>query len=178
MRKPNIYDENFSERMKLIGETYFKGNYSEFARAVGVAQASLARWVKGEADPSRTNLIKIAEAANVSLEWLALGTQTISPKENEIANQDSFLDDFELIPYYSIRASAGYGAFNDGSAEPSRYLAFTREWLNRKRLNVKDLVMISAVGDSMEPNIYDGDILLVDMSNKTPRDGRIYIIRV
>lgn len=76
MSKPNIYDQSFSERMQWIAKNKFDGNYSLFARAVGVVQPSLVRWVKGEADPTRTNLIKIAQAADVSLEWLALGIET------------------------------------------------------------------------------------------------------
>lgn len=86
MSKPNIYDEDFSERMKAIGQNSFKGNYSQFARAVGVAQASLARWVKGEADPSRSNLVKIAEVAGVSLEWLATGKGHQQNKTEETTN--------------------------------------------------------------------------------------------
>lgn len=83
MSKPNIYDENFSERMRTIGQNSFRGNYSEFARAVGVAQASLSRWVKGEADPSRSNLVKIAEVTGVDLEWLATGKERKKNKTEE-----------------------------------------------------------------------------------------------
>ncbi|OBX07819.1 hypothetical protein QV08_06685 [Gallibacterium salpingitidis] len=89
-----------------------------------------------------------------------------------------FISTFELIPYFSIKASAGYGAFTEGSAKPTRYLAFTKEWIARKGLHKKDLVMISATGDSMEPSIYNGDVLLVDTSNKDARDGSIYVIRI
>lgn len=83
MSKVKIYDPHFSERMKFILETKFGNNNSEFARSVGVAVTSLNRWVIGEADPSRTNLVKIAEVAEVSLEWLATGQ---SDEEADIFN--------------------------------------------------------------------------------------------
>lgn len=73
MSKAKIYDPHFSDRVKFILETKFQNNNSEFARTVGVAVTSLNRWVSGEADPSRTNLVKMAEVADVSLEWLATG---------------------------------------------------------------------------------------------------------
>ncbi|OOF68226.1 hypothetical protein BKG89_07655 [Rodentibacter caecimuris] len=73
MAKIKIDDPSFAERMKFIVETRFKNNNSELARAVGVAVTSLNRWLSGEADPSRSNLVKIAKVANVSLEWLATG---------------------------------------------------------------------------------------------------------
>lgn len=59
---------------KLLSEQ-FSNNNSEFARAVGVAVSSLNRWIIGEAEPSRRNLIKIAEATGVSLQWLATGLE-------------------------------------------------------------------------------------------------------
>jgi putative phage repressor len=39
------------------------------------------------------------------------------------------------------------------------------------------LSIVTARGDSMEPTINNGDMLLVDMSKKVPRDSSIYIIR-
>ena len=73
MSKSKIQDSAFSERMKLLLETKFGNNNSEFARSVGVAVTSLNRWLDGDADPSRTNLIRLAQAADANIEWLALG---------------------------------------------------------------------------------------------------------
>lgn len=77
MSKAKIYDPEFAKRINLILENKFNGNSSEFARSIGVAVTSLNRWLIGEADPSRTNLIKTAEVSGVSIEWLATG------KDNE-----------------------------------------------------------------------------------------------
>ncbi|MDH3001002.1 hypothetical protein A1D23_11120 [Chelonobacter oris] len=112
-------------------------------------------------------------------EALGFKVEPVTNKEVKYTEDElSYMGDFEFIPYYAIRASAGYGAFTEGTAEPTRHLAFTKEWIARKGLRKKDLVMISAVGDGMEPSIYDGDVLLVDTGNKTPRDGKIYVIRI
>lgn len=66
--KKNDY---FPERIDFIIDKL--GGPSEVARQTGVTLSTIARWRKGEADPSRTNLVKIAEVAEVSLEWLATG---------------------------------------------------------------------------------------------------------
>lgn len=81
MSKAKIYDPEFAKRLNLILKNKFNGNSSEFARSIGVAVTSLNRWLIGEADPSRTNLIKTAEVSGVSIEWLATG------KDNEPAKQ-------------------------------------------------------------------------------------------
>lgn len=43
------------------------------AEAAEVSTSVLSKWRRGESDPSRSRLIKMATAAGVSLEWLATG---------------------------------------------------------------------------------------------------------
>src|ERR1700732_3338921 len=43
------------------------------ARAVGVSPSAFRKWLKGEAEPSRERLVALAEAASVSVGWLAGG---------------------------------------------------------------------------------------------------------
>lgn len=181
MSKPNIYDENFSNRMKLIAEKSFKNNYSEFARAVGVAQASLARWVKGEADPSRTNLIKITEAGDVSLDWLALGVGNMDEVEpqakksevNLIASND---ETFSVIEdCREVRISAGGGGFND-EYKPYQTTKVEKAWLDSRRLKAEDCAMFLVSGDSMYPTLKDGEEIIVDRSKKELKDGKIFVL--
>ena len=181
MSKPNIYDENFSNRMKLIAEKSFKNNYSEFARAVGVAQASLARWVKGEADPSRMNLIKIADASGVNLEWLALGVgdmddtkpQTVKQDINlQAGNDETFA---EIEDCREVRLSAGGGAFNNGYEEITT-TKVERAWLQSRRLKAKDCAMFLVSGESMYPTLKDGEEIIVDRSKRELTEGKIFVL--
>lgn len=181
MSKPNIYDENFSNRMKLIAEKSFKNNYSEFARAVGVAQASLARWVKGEADPSRMNLIKIADASGVNLEWLALGIgdmdeakpQAVKHDINlQASNDETFI---EIEDCREVRLSAGGGAFNNGYEEITT-TKVERAWLQSRRLKAKDCAMFLVSGESMHPTLKDGEEIIVDRSKRELTEGKIFVL--
>lgn len=181
MSKPNIYDESFSNRMKLIAEKSFKNNYSEFARAVGVAQASLARWVKGEADPSRMNLIKIADASGVNLEWLALGIgdmdeakpQAVKHDINlQASNDETFI---EIEDCREVRLSAGGGAFNNGYEEITT-TKVERAWLQSRRLKAKDCAMFLVSGESMYPTLKDGEEIIVDRSKRELTEGKIFVL--
>ena len=40
------------------------------------------------------------------------------------------------------------------------------------------MVLMRVAGDSMEPEIKDNDVVLVDTSNTTPRPGRLFAIAV
>ncbi|MGD9861506.1 MAG: helix-turn-helix transcriptional regulator [Marinobacterium sp.] len=85
--------------------------------------------------------------------------------------------EFVLIPGYNVQVSTGHGAF-PADEKPSRKLAFRRKWLRYRGLNEKDLVLVFARGDSMEPTISDNNTLMIDTSNTELSNGLIYVIRV
>ena len=86
-------------------------------------------------------------------------------------------DELEMIPYYEVYASAGYGSFNLDAYEPDDYIGLSRRWLNQRGFRINHLTFFQAEGDSMYPTIGDGEALLIDLSEKMPKDGRIYILR-
>ncbi|TVP12669.1 transcriptional regulator [Shewanella sp. MSW] len=88
-----------------------------------------------------------------------------------------FLDEFALIPGYRIQVSAGNGSLNPDQREPVRHLAFRRKWLKFRGFNEKDLAIVWAKGDSMEPTISNNDTLVVHLGRNKPADGHIYIFR-
>ncbi len=91
MEKINV---EFAERMAFVLDI-FKGNVSELARNAGIAQPSAARWISGQSDPQMSNLVRLADAAKVSLEWLATGKGEpfpAQPQEMSLADNVSRTD--------------------------------------------------------------------------------------
>lgn len=88
MSKPNIYDLGFSKRIeKLIRE--HGGSINSFASKLDVSPPTVTRWLKGLADPTRTNLIKIAQATGVAVEWLATGEESDITKKQNVHTHNS-----------------------------------------------------------------------------------------
>jgi len=55
------------------------------------------------------------------------------------------------------------------------HLAFREEWVRTELgANPKNLVLISAIGDSMEPTLRAGDLLLIDRSDAGVKQDAIY----
>ena len=65
------FNVEFAKRMEIVVKRL--GSVSELARRVDVAYPTATKWVKEGAEPSTTNLIKIADASQVNLLWLATG---------------------------------------------------------------------------------------------------------
>lgn len=96
----------------------------------------------------------------------------------ETANGDTLTHapEFTLIPFYNVEASAGGGSVIHSEEQISQ-VAFRKDWIKNKGLQEKYLAAIKAKGDSMEPTLYDGDMLLVDTNIKEVKDDSIYIIQ-
>ncbi len=107
----------------------------------------------------------------------------VSLEDSEQAYNDSLdiisdiPDDFVLMPVYDTQPPAGH-ANPEESGPQTGHLAFRRHWLRAKGLNVKDLAIITAQGDSMEPTISNGDIMLVDTSIDKIIDDALYIVQI
>lgn len=171
--------------METLGE-----RIARLRKAAGHSQtalASLCGWENGQArignyerdtrEPNISDLRQIANALSVSLMTLIEGENQNQVNESSApyGHSPSTLD-YALIPQHSAHGSAGNGQFND-HAEVIGGLVFKRAWLKRMNLREQNLQVIYVQGHSMEPTISDADVVLIDQSQTTPHDGRIYLIR-
>jgi len=99
------------------------------------------------------------------------------PRGSSLNADDLAGDDFVMVPRYDLAGSAGGGALIH-SEQIVDHLAFRADWV-RNALGVarKDLVLISVKGDSMEPTLSDGDLILIDTSVRTIGDSAVYALR-
>lgn len=95
-----------------------------------------------------------------------------SPREESAPSVTEFVD----VPYYREAAfSAGAGSqIYDEDAETS--LTFQTSWLQQMGLRSGELCVIRCRGDSMEPRIHDGDVILIDKASRDVQDSAVYAI--
>lgn len=86
---------NFPERIKLAIEQ--AGGVQKLAEKVGVSTLILQGWRSGKTDPSRLALIKIAQASNLSIHWLASGPDSLEKQSPVHPPSRSDLDCLEEI---------------------------------------------------------------------------------
>ncbi|MEG9499237.1 XRE family transcriptional regulator [Mannheimia indoligenes] len=174
------FEDNFPDRIDLVISKL--NGPSEFARQTGVTLSTLARWRKGEAEPSRP---KIAEVANVSIEWLATGKDSqlqTSHKvvERELEQTRKMLEDgiSMIASYSSINVSAGFGSFNEEVTKPDGEEPYSDALLASLGAKAEHCGVFWANGTSMDSTISDGDQMLVDFSKKEAcGDDKIYLVQ-
>ena len=148
---------------------------AEFAGIIGEKTSRVNDVLKGKQRPPFDMLQKIIEKFDIDANWLILGSGEVQNWNS--SSNEKYLDELDYVPDYDVLVSAGMGMDGQGTTSPRAYQAFRRDWLHQRGLHARNLSIVNARGDSMEPTINNGDMLLVDMSKKVPRDSSIYIIR-
>lgn len=147
------------------------------AEECGVTGSAVTQWVTGDSKSMKPeNLFALAAATGVSAEWLANGTGSMVDDPGPEVPGAPSEKDYALIPQYTAKGSTGPGYLND-HVELREGLVFKREWLKKLGLKEQNLFVIYAEGTSMEPTIFDGEVLLIDHADTEPRNGKAYAIR-
>jgi phage repressor protein C with HTH and peptisase S24 domain len=88
-----------------------------------------------------------------------------------------FRSDWVEVPRLAIGAAAGAGRVA-GDEAPIDTFQFPRRWLREQGLGGGDqLSSIRVTGDSMFPLLNDGDEILVDLAQRSLRDG-VHVVRL
>ena len=180
---PVAYEPAMRERLVELAAAH--GGQKGLARLAGVTESTLSRILHGGGGNLDT-FVKIAVATGRSLDWLTLGGDDVArpalpdrkiTQGMAVAYSGQLIaGDYALVPRYDIRASDGAGALVESENIIER-VAYRMDWIRATRLDPDKLMCAQADGDSMEPTISDGDLLLIDTRVTHPRSEGIYFMR-
>lgn len=174
---------SFAARLQLIVQQW--PSAGRLAKTTGVSPSAFRKWLIGAAEPGRDRLVALAEAAGVSVSWLAQGegaapdllmlaARARSTQPGDLAENPNIAQ-FLLLPKRREAAAAGSGP--QTAVTLTECIGFRHDWLRVMfGRDPTDLILEVAVGDSMEPDIRDGDFLLADTTDQTFQNFGIYVI--
>jgi len=161
------------DRLRALREA--KGwSQSELARQAESTQPSINRLEAGGTDHPR-NLMQLARVLGTSPEYLtgetddpASGT-TLSDQQPGVSGLASEPDpDTVVLSQIDMRYGLGGSYFDTPVVEAKRQ--FSRAWLREFTHTAPEhLFWALGDGDSMEPTIRSGELILIDRSHDTPR---------
>lgn len=131
----------------------------------GLSKGTISHWLNGHTKPRGKNLTVLAGALRCKPEWLQFG----------VGGNDAKNQSFNDIPILNVELAAGYGASIDLEKIQDR-MPISTEWLFENNLSASSLAIVKISGDSMLTRLQDGDMLLVDVSDKKPVSGKVYAI--
>lgn len=153
--------EGFAVRAK---EAMAPEKITAFAQRVGLPQTTVSKYLNagGKVAPRLDIVALMAEGLGVTMDWLVHARGD---------GPDATMG-FAKIPRYDATLAAGAGSWNDGRRRLDD-IPFTQAFLNRKlgRASTAGLAILEARGDSMEPTIADGALVLIDEADTRLIDG-------
>ena len=192
----------FAERLK---EARKAANLSQQALAdkIGRTKSTISRWESGERNPKMFEMVELENILGIQARDLMFGeqeiTDTILPKISQVSSEltkprqekvlnfataqldEQKLEENKIINLSEVdnrtssltavetieKVSAGFG-FHYGENEKTTY------YTSRNDLPRFDFATV-VDGDSMEPTLHDGDVILIRQNYDTPQGG-IYVV--
>lgn len=185
-----------SERIKVAMQTTGM-NQVELARACGVKPPSVNGWLSGKSKFLRgENLLKAARALRVSEEWLATGKGSMIPEVGAPGpvSQSPFINDDSgyanarpvrvgsapntvSVPRVKLRLRAGIADFQtEADMTGDGHIEVPHSVLVALHLKSENLLAVSIRGTSMEPMMFEDDLVVIDRSDIKPINREIYAI--
>lgn len=167
------------------------GKKVDAASVAGVTTEQLNKWIKGTVKVPIEALRRLAITADVDFSWLATGEGVAPPggpvqirSPDQRAPQGTIkappkgaLPRFSYLPLFDVEASAGLGV-PVGPEVQLGAVAFDPVFLRAQGARPDQCSIIAASGDSMDPSIPDGSLLVIDHSQQDVRHGHIMVVNV
>lgn len=171
MDSPKSFKAKFSRIMLATAAK----NESDLARILEIHPSSVGAAKKRNQIPTGW-IEKVADDFSINSDWLFFGrgqmlveTSCCSPPRAE-----NLSGDVVLLSIVEARLTATGEEFTAGDGH-LRACPFPRDYLLRKG-NPGNMVLMRVSGESMEPDICDNDIVLIDRSKTDLFPGRIYAV--
>ncbi|MGH7780208.1 MAG: XRE family transcriptional regulator [Candidatus Binataceae bacterium] len=151
------------------------GSVAALARAIGVSNNTIYKWLQGDGQPNLSNLVGLSRAARVSVEWLATGRGAAAHEGAGTAETPG--SGYTLMPRFDARGGTRGkpGLRNDQIVDS---LALGNEWVRtRLRTEPRNLLLLEIAGDSMAPTLNENDLAIVNLGEPRFRHDAIYVLR-
>lgn len=164
----------FGKRVETAVDTF--ESVEAAATAIGLGHNQLRRIISEQAVPSFPAIALLARKSGYRFQWLAFNEQP--EKEPDVGGTSLapplLAAQFVWIPEYDARAAAGESAMNHETEIRSAF-PVPLSMIEGMGVMPERLRMMKAQGTSMEPDIRDGDSMIIVIGEETIRDGEIYV---
>ncbi len=146
----------FSERLKSIVPA---GSGRDFAKRAGIGYSTMHNYLQAVSSPTLENLVLLAKAGNVSVEWLATG------------------EEFRGAALAIAQEAENGRVLNIPFIDKGEFLFLDSEVFPTLQEKAGRLVALQVDSDVMEPTFGVGSVLVLDQGQKDLRDSKVVVLR-
>lgn len=184
-----------SKRLKYFREEVLKVSQRAMATELGVSAGLVGSLETDAREVSDKVLNRLRDHLGISPDWLLHGKGDMltsgqvgfdtragyarPPRMGRPYSGDIEVggQDYSFVKRLDVSASAGHGQVAE-SEDVIGQMAFSRGWLIQRGLSAGLCGLVKAKGDSMEPLIPDGSLMLADFGINFALPAGIYILRL
>ena len=139
---------------------------------LGINRAGITQAKKKEAVPDKW-ILELYRKYGINPDWIETGKGKMFIVER---NGSVVVPEYRSAPHVKARLCAGDGSF-EVDENIRDYWMFRTDWLKSKGVT-SDMILIDVYGNSMEPELKDGDTVMIDTSRKEILAGSIYAVGI
>jgi phage repressor protein C with HTH and peptisase S24 domain len=156
---------------------------AEVARALNMSSQTINNWeARGISKPG---LVAAQAVFGCSANWLDTGEGSMTLSSHDVVIPGALrvvtLDDdsplLYKIPKVTLKLQAGVTGFQ---TEPDRRdggtMGLSKNWADRRGYAPEHLLAIEVKGESMEPTLYEGDTVIINLADKNLVDNAVYAV--
>jgi len=165
MDNSEVPPKNFSQRLKSRRKA-LELSQKQLSEFTEISAKTIQNYEYGD-NPKGPNLVRLSRALNCSIDWLLLGSGW--------GSEDSEQEHDELI--YIPKVLPRLNSAGETLEKSQKMYAFRHDWIKQKG-NPSQMILMEVSGNSMSPEIKDGDTVLTDRSQTDIYIGKIYAVSI
>lgn len=163
-----------TRRNKLLDliNSQFNGSQVDFAKKIKKSSAQVNQWVTGFRNLGEKAAREIENELKLGKGWFDDFQSSAPPQEIDLENNP----EFPAIKKVKLRVSAGITGFGvEPCAGEDSLIVFRADWYKSRKLKPENLLALKVSGVSMEPNLYDGDVVVMNRADTELKDGEVFV---
>jgi phage repressor protein C with HTH and peptisase S24 domain len=168
-------DDIRRDNLAVLRDQY--GGLARFAEHLGKSDSQVSQWVQGathsatgkQRGMSTATARYIEDRCRLPTGWLDVE----HARQVDLGNHP----DLAQVPRVRFKLSAGVSGYAiEPEAGNGKPVFFRRDWFDTHGYRPEKLFAVRVTGESMEPALYDGDLVVVNTDDTAPRDGDAFAI--
>jgi len=144
---------------------------NRLAILLGINRAGITQ-AKNKGNVPDKWILNLYRKFGINPDWIETGKGKMFIAERN----GSVVPEYKSAPHVKARLCAGDGSF-EVDENIRDYWMFRTDWLKSKGI-ASNMILIDVYGNSMEPELKDGDTVLIDTSKKEILAGSIYAVGI
>jgi hypothetical protein len=157
------------------------GGHKAVAQRIGVSAENLWQILNGirlpSGNPRGVGPRLRAAIASTYPDWLERHPVAVGDPPGKLPISLDANPDYPAVRRVRIKALAGVNGYAvEHMDEDGPPIVFRADWFRAHGYRPDKLVALRVCGQSMEPSLYEGDLIVVNTQQTEPKDGRVFVV--